>query len=904
MKKITFPDNINVFFSNNLFYSIIIFICFTSAGSAQQNVFSRSEVNTGNWGDGSNPWYYATSNNSQGDPDNNNSVRNFVKIGHNNNTTMTTNGRFYMVNSLDFEAGASTARTINNNAGGLSVSGGIYNASSATHVFNTPIGIDGSTVQLHANSTGGLTFTTNIFINANTVQFGNSGSGNILVSGILQGSGQVQKTGSNTLTLSGANTYTGTTTITSGTLVLNRIDGNAIPSTNNVTVNGGTLRISSNHTLANLILTSGRLTVDAGVTLTLTNATIPNNFMLTNNGTIAVTGTLTDNRIAKSYGGTIEYTGSSQTVVAASYGNLSLLNSGIKAFGGETTISGNLIVTDAAVTAPSKLTFSGSSAQNIAGLTFNNVEFSGAGTKTFTSNASIKSTSAVTFSGTGATVDFDGVSDDVVFELKSNLDGTSSVGNATGWTLNGKVTVERYIPAKRAWRLLTAPLKGNANTTISSNWQGIADEGLLLFSPASLSYTGYVTGGTLPNIRKYNAGYQDIPNLTTEPLFGVGATDTKSFLVFATGPSNSSNIVSGANETTLKPKGQLITGDVNHSSLAGNTFHLLSNPYASAINPVSLIANNSGHKLWLIDPSLGSFGAYVTYDGSNWSLPTPTGTDALIQSGQGFFTRSGAASTFSIKESDKAAGSSNTWFEKNANTVSTVENADKIRVLLYKNIDNNFKLADAILSVNYNEGSNEINAMDSNKISNFNESIMFRNNTTNLSIEHRALPLSTEIQPVRLTGTSVLQYQLRVYTENYTNSALIPVLEDTVNGTFTEIPMDGSVITIPFTGVVSSSTNPDNRFQIVYQTNLSTVGTSKLVASVFPNPITNNQLNVNLGTNTTPADYTITNLLGQAIQKGKLANTQNVIQLSASQGFYILNITQEGKSFTTKIYVQ
>ena len=490
--------------------------------------------------------------------------------------------------------------------------------------------------------------------------------------------------------------------------------------------------------------------------------------------------------------------------------------------------------------------------------------------------------------------------------FKSDATGTASFASYTGVAIagSGTSTVERYIPAKRAWRLLTAPLKGNANTSISSNWQGTNGEGLLLFSPASLSYTGYVTGGTLPNIRKYNVGYQDITDLTTEPLFGAAGTDTKSFLVFATGPVGSPNIVTGATATTLKPTGQLITGDVNHASLAVNTFHILSNPYASSINPVSLIANNPTQKLWLIEPSLGSFGAYVTYDGQNWSIPTPTGTDALIQSGQGFFTRSAEATTFSINESNKAAGSSNTWFAKNADAVSTVENANKIRVLLYKQIDNNWKLADAILSVNYNEGSNDVNAMDSNKISNFNESIMFRNNTTNLSIEHRALPLSTEIQPLRLTGTSVLQYQLRVYTENYTNSLLIPVLEDTLNGTFTEIPMDGSVITIPFTGVVSSSTNPDNRFQIVYQTNLSTVGTSKLVASVFPNPVTNNQLNVNLGTNTIPADYTITNLLGQAIQKGKLAHTQNVIQLSASQGFYILNITQEGKTFTTKIYVQ
>ena len=137
-------------------------------GNAQQDVFSRSEVATGNFGDGALPWYYQTSNNSQGDPDNGNTIRNFVKIGHNNNTTMTTNGRYYRFASLDFQAGASTSRTINNSNGGLSVSIGIYNASIGTHTFNTPVGIDGSSVQIHTNNTGGYVFSNTIFVNSNT----------------------------------------------------------------------------------------------------------------------------------------------------------------------------------------------------------------------------------------------------------------------------------------------------------------------------------------------------------------------------------------------------------------------------------------------------------------------------------------------------------------------------------------------------------------------------------------------------------------------------------------------------------------------------------------------------------------------------------------------------------------
>ena len=235
---------------------------------AQQNVFSRGEVTTGNFGDAQLPWFYQNDNNSQGDPDNGNTTRNFVKIGHNNNTTMTTNGRFYQVNTLDFEAGATSARTINNSGGGLSASGGIYNASSATHTFNTPIGIDGGTVQLHANSSGGLTFNDNIFINANTVEFGNSGTGVIIVTGTMSGAGNVSKVGSNTLAISGSNTYTGTTTIFGGVLILQ----SSLLNSDVIVKTGATLEIDGSVNVKSITVEAGgHIKINSGNTLTITD---------------------------------------------------------------------------------------------------------------------------------------------------------------------------------------------------------------------------------------------------------------------------------------------------------------------------------------------------------------------------------------------------------------------------------------------------------------------------------------------------------------------------------------------------------------------------------------------------------------------------------------------------------
>ena len=483
--------------------------------------------------------------------------------------------------------------------------------------------------------------------------------------------------------------------------------------------------------------------------------------------------------------------------------------------------------------------------------------------------------------------------------LQSNATGTATIGEVSGTLSNAtNVTVERYIPAKRAWRLLTAPLKGTTNNTIADNWQGTTNEGLLLFSPAtfqSQAMTGYATGGNAPNIYQYGTSWQIIPDLNSEAIFGADATDTKAYQVFVTGGHGSSNIATGSQATTLRSTGELITGNVTHT-LTANTYKLIANPYASPLNTEALVQANSGSKAWLLDPSVG-FGAYVTYDGANWSI-TPSGNDANIQSGQGFLVRS-TGTSFEIQESHKTTGNSNTWFERNASST-----ADKIRVLLYKAINNEWQLADGILAVNSADGNTAVDNTDAGKVSNFNESMMFRNGTNNLSIEYRALPQANEVQPIRLTGTAVTSYELRLFTENYNNSSLVPMLEDTQTGTFTTIPTDGSIVSVPFTGVVATGTNPDNRFRIVYQAALSNDVFNALHVSVYPNPVNEGFLNINL-LEAGKATYNLYNLVGQEVLTGTLMTQNSQLTLSSLQtGVYILSIEQAGKKHTTKVVVE
>jgi len=126
------------------------------------------------------------------------------------------------------------------------------------------------------------------------------------------------------------------------------------------------------------ITASGVLTMNSGKTLNMGSGA-----NLINLGTLAIEGTLTDQRTTKTYGGTVRYSASSgsQIVVGGNYANLELSGNSTKSFDGNAQISGNFSVTGGDVTPPSSITFNGSSTQSLAGLAYNNIAFSNGGNK-------------------------------------------------------------------------------------------------------------------------------------------------------------------------------------------------------------------------------------------------------------------------------------------------------------------------------------------------------------------------------------------------------------------------------------------------------------------------------------------------------------------------------------------
>lgn len=176
--------------------------------------------------------------------------------------------------------------------GTLTMSGGALssNGETARTILN-PFTISGNITLGNASENGDLTVanvatltgaTRSITVES-TVTFSNSSNA------IADAGNGFTKLGSGTMAITGQATYTGITTVSDGILQLNRVGGATIPSSNNIVVDGGTLRVMRNQTINNLTLTSGTLIVDASVTLTI-NGTFTGGGTIQNDGTIVLVG--------------------------------------------------------------------------------------------------------------------------------------------------------------------------------------------------------------------------------------------------------------------------------------------------------------------------------------------------------------------------------------------------------------------------------------------------------------------------------------------------------------------------------------------------------------------------------------------------------------------------------------
>ncbi len=330
----------------------------------------------------------------------------------------------------------------------------------------------------------------------------------------------------------------------------------------------------------------------------------------------------------------------------------------------------------------------GASAQAISGSSFTtrsirNLIASNSVNVSSTANDSLKITGVLSFGNVNSKVVNSG--NNVI--LASTATGTAMVADITnngansGNSFTGTFQVNRYIPARRAWRLMTAPIAAGAQT-INQAWQ--ESVGGAWANNPSPGYGTHVTGGPArnttqgfdqgpfnPSIYGYTAtGWNYLPATTGELV-----TSNRGWMLFVRGSRAINLPISNpgtvADVTILKPKGAIKFGIQPTLTNSTGGYMVVGNPYPAPINFKNITrtgviggtGGNNAYTLW--DPALGGssgVGAFVSFawNGSVYAKSivvgtgsSSIGTDGMIPSSAAFMVNQSIGGTIAIEENDK-----------------------------------------------------------------------------------------------------------------------------------------------------------------------------------------------------------------------------------------------------------
>lgn len=445
-------------------------------------------------------------------------------------------------------------------------------------------------------------------------------------------------------------------------------------------------------------------------------------------------------------------------------------------------------------------------------------------------------------------------------------------GTRTGNDVVGKVVIERYIPARRAWRLLTAPVRSSTipTPTIFSNWQ----EGARSFPLGTLAdpVPGYGThvsnGNNVPDFDQNNTnnssifyltptGWNGVPSNTSGTTIGGNngvITDQPGYMLFVRG-NRSTNLALGtfapASATTLRT-----TGDINVTSNAAaplvltpgggspngaNYNFVFANPYPSAISFESFRNEplNSGLTLnntfYVWDANLtgsNGVGGWITVTRTSPGVYTTSPTASIpglitgqIQSGMAFMVlhTSNTAPVVRYKEAFKVSGSNISLFRPHNSQIRTT--------LVAKNADGTSSINDGALVYFDGLSSNGVDNEDGYKVANFAENISILNGGVELAIDKRKSIAETDTIFLRMYKMRTKQYALSFDLAGLGTCAegKVAILEDRYLNTQTVLDMQGNT-EYNFAVTLNTPSADSDRFRIVFKKMVQFAGIRAAVA--------------------------------------------------------------------------
>lgn len=483
--------------------------------------------------------------------------------------------------------------------------------------------------------------------------------------------------------------------------------------------------------------------------------------------------------------------------------------------------------------------------------------------------------------------------------------------------LLGEVEVQRYIPARRAFRLLSSAV--TTNSPIRDHWQeGTNNPNTSTNNNPNPGYGTHITG-SVSGANGFDATPSGNPSLFTlnnATQSWVAATDTdvttiqagKGYRLMVRGDRSidvTSNNATPTN-TTLRSTGSLFTGtytatDFNENGGATNFF---GNPYPAAVDMNEVLAtatnvNPSFYYIW--DPTMATRGAYISVD-----LPTGTnagGSDAnqYLQSGQAAFvsTLANGPVVFSIQESHKAVDQPQTQ-------VFDVSPKMDIRLYTTSAFAHGENASDAVRIKFDTNASNAVTPMDAPKFFNLDENLAANNNGNLLSIESRALPLEGESIPLFNNQYRTTDYLFEARLTEVNNISAL--LKDHFTGTVTTLENNQITYYAFQVDTAVAGSIAEDRFEIIFEelilSNSDPVFGKNFV--LYPNPTDGAFKIASHHLEGEAVTVSVNSITGQEIYSANhLVPSDGQIKVhipELASGMYIVNLLhKEGGTFTAKL---
>lgn len=494
----------------------------------------------------------------------------------------------------------------------------------------------------------------------------------------------------------------------------------------------------------------------------------------------------------------------------------------------------------------------------------------------------------------------------------SNATTTGQLDTFTG-IISGEVEIQRYIPARRAFRFLSSAV--STSTNINSNWQEGAVNATDNPNPGFGTHiTGSTTGangfdatpsGNYSLFTLNNAGQAWEP-VTNTDVNTINAGTPYRLLVRGDRSIDVTSNSATPTNTTLRTTGSLHTGSLTVTDLSSveNEFNFLGNPYPAAVDMNDLITastniNPNFYYIW--DPTLSGAngrGAYVTID-------LPLGTNAAGSAGNRYLQPGQAAFVTTL-----ANGAASLQFEETHKNVytpltSVFDISSQMDVRLYRAAAYaaGETPSDGLRFKFGEENTNAITSQDAPKFYNQDENLASSNDDRLWSIESRALPEEGESIPLFTNAYRTTDYVFEAQLTEVND--ITALLRDHFTGIDTQLENNQNTLYAFNIDPDDPLSSASDRFEIVFEELLSTndvrFGNGFVL---FPNPA---QGEINLATKGLQGDeveVSISNVLGQAVYSAThTVNPNGQLTLNTTtlpQGMYVLKLSHNKGQFTAK----